>query len=185
MCVSGSISWGNSHEWRHLVFILLNPCFRIFEKWVQVHLANKCGCWTLNPGLSDFKTYAHSTTPGFCPFNLVVIWWVSCIFQDWGCLALFHLLIEDTMFLTQNQVCGLKAYSQIGDILFKVSRDWFQPDGSCQGLLGQIYTRDHKLHDSENKGNGITKDKLRVKALKWENKSGGETLELLLLLLAF
>lgn len=100
-------------------------------------------------------------------------------------LALFHLLIEDTMFLTQNQVCGLKAYSQIGDILFKVSRDWFQPDGSCQGFLGQIYTRDHKLHDSENKGKGITKDKLRVKALKWENKSGGEAPELLLLLLAF
>lgn len=69
------------------------------------------------------------------------------------------------MFLTQNQVCGLKADSQIGDMLFKVSRDWFLPDGSCQGLLAQIYTRDHKLHDSENKGKGITKEKLRVKAL--------------------
>lgn len=59
-------------------------------------------------------------------------------------------------------------------MLFKVPRDWFWPDGSCQGLLGQIYTRDHKLHDSENKGKGMTKEKLRVKSLKWEKEGGDE-----------
>lgn len=38
---------------------------------------------------------------------------------------MFNLLIEDTMFWTQTQVCGLKADSQIGAILFKISRTDF------------------------------------------------------------
>lgn len=102
------------HEWRHLVFISFNPCFGIIEKLIQVHLAKKCGCWTLNPGLSEFKIHVHSATPRFCPRNLVVILWISSTFQHWGCWALFNLLIEDIMVLTQNRDFGLKVDSQIG-----------------------------------------------------------------------
>lgn len=106
----------------------------------------------------------------YFPFNLVDTWWVHCIYGIEDNLALFNLLIEETMFLTQNRLWS-QGDSQIGAMWFKVSRDWFQPDGSCHGLLGQIYNRDHKLHDSENKGKDITKEILKVKALKWENET--------------
>lgn len=145
--------------------IYLSVCFRNIEKIEQGHLANKHGNWILNPGFSDFKIHGYSTTV-FLPSNLVGIWCVHCNFSLEDVWLYSTSLIEDTMFLTQTQVCGLKADSQIGAMLFKVSRDWFWPDGSCHGLLGQIYTRDHKLNDSENKGKGLTKQKPRVKTLK-------------------
>lgn len=91
-------------------------------------------------------------------------WCISCIFWHRWCLAPSKPLDWRYQIFNHKWSLVFRLCPKLEPCYLRY-REWFQPDGFWRGWLGQIYTRKHKVHYSENKVKSITQDKLRVMTL--------------------